>query len=170
VKWRTPGFGRAGTVLVNNHLVSLTERGELVLVKADTNSYVELGRFRAILNYFPDTNKCWNGPAVSDGKIFARSSAFVAAFDLSVPALKLEPPQFTGPDKLALTVGALNGAPIASNRAAAIEVLAGTNLVESLAQWVKLTNSLALTNGRVRIDNIDSGGRPRRYFIVKEPD
>lgn len=93
VKWRTPGFGRAGTVLVNNYLVSLTERGQLVLAKPDTNSYVELGRFQALLNYHPDTNKCWNGPAVSDGKIFARSSAFVAAFDLSVPALQLEPPQ-----------------------------------------------------------------------------
>lgn len=53
---------------------------------------------------------------------------------------------------------------------AAMEVLAGTNLMEDFSQWVKLTNGLVLTNGRVRIDNVDSGGRPRRYFIVKEPD
>ena len=170
VKWLMPGFGRAGTVLVNNYLVSLTELGQLVLVKPDTNSYIELGRFQAILNYHSDTNKCWNGPAVSDGKIFVRSSAFVAAFDLSVPELKLEPPQFAGPNKLALTVGTVNGVPLASNRIAGMEVLAGTNSMENSSQWVKLTNGLTLTNGRVRIDNVDSGGRPRRYFIVREPD
>ena len=170
VKWRQAGFGRAGTVLVNNQLVSLTERGELVLVKPDTNSYVELGRFRAILGYFPDSNKCWNGPAVSGGKIFARSSAFVAAFDLSAPALRLEPPQFAGPDRFELVVADASGAPLTSNRVAAMEVLAGTNLAQSLSQWVRVTNGLALTNGRVRIDDVDSSGRPRRYFIVKEPD
>lgn len=170
VKWRTAGFGRAGTVLVNNELVSLTERGELVLIKADTNSYVELGRFQAIGDYQPAFNKCWNVPAISDGKIFARSSAFVAAFDLSLSTLKLEPPEFTAPDKLALTVGAANGSVLASNRVAGIEVLAGTNLAESLSQWIKLTNGLTLTNGRFRIDNVDSTGQPRRYFIVKEPD
>jgi len=170
VKWRMAGFGRAGAVLANDQLVSLTERGELVLVKPDTNSYVELGRFRAILNYFPDTNKCWNGPAVSNGKVFARSSAFVAAFDLSPSSLKFEPPHFTSVDKLALTVSAANGAPLTSNRVASMELLAGTNLADSLSQWIKLTNGLALTNGRVRIDNVDSSGHPRRYFIVKEPD
>jgi outer membrane protein assembly factor BamB len=170
VKWQTAGFGRGGTVLVNNQIVSLTERGQLVLVKADTNAYVELGRFQAILNYNLDTNKCWNSPAVSDGKIFVRSSSFVAAFDLSLPALKLEPPQFAGADKVALTVGSVNGTPLTSNRVAGMEVLAATNPVESFSQWVKLTNGLALTNGRVRVDNIDSSGHSRRYFIVKEPD
>ena len=170
VKWQTPGFGRCGTVLVNYQLVSLTERGQLVLVNADTNSYAELGRFQAIPNYFPDTNKCWNSPAVSDGKIFVRSSSFVAAFDLTVPALKVQLPQFVAADKLALTVDAVNGAPLASNRIAGMEVLAGTNPVQSFSQWVKLTNDLALTNGRVRMDNVDSSGYPRRYFIVREPN
>ena len=170
VKWRQAGFGRSGTVLVNNQLVSLTERGELVLVKPDTNSYVELGRFRAILDYFPDSNKCWNGPAVGDGKIFARSSAFVAAFDLSAPGLRLEPPQFAGLDRLTLTVGDANGAALTSNRVAGMEVFAGTNLADSLSQWIRLTNGLSLTNGRVRMDNVDANGRPRLYFIVKEPD
>jgi hypothetical protein len=170
VKWQISGFGRGGTVLVNNQLVTLTENGQLLLVKADTNSYVELGRFQAILNYFPDNNKCWNAPALSDGKIFVRSSSFVAAFDLSVPALKLEPPQFVGTDRLALTIRTVSGAPLASNRIATMEVLAGTNPVASFAQWAKLTNGLALTNGRVRMDNVDSSGQARRYFIVREPN
>lgn len=153
-----------------HQLVSLTESNELVLVKADTNSFVELGRFRAIPDYRSFNNKCWNGPAVSDGKVFVRSSAIVAAFDLSVPGLRLEPPQFAAPDRLALTVADAGGAPLTSNRVEGMEILAGTNLADSLSQWTRLTNGLALTNGRVRIDNVDASGRPRRYFIVKEPD
>jgi outer membrane protein assembly factor BamB len=170
VKWKTAGFGRAGAMLVDNQLVSLTERGELVLARPDTNSYVELGRFRAIPGYAPNDNKCWNAAAVSDGKVFVRSSALVAAFDLSMPALRLEPPQFAGPDRLTLTVADASGASLASNRVASMEVLAGTNLADRLSQWIRLTNGLTLTNGRVRIDNVDAGVRPRRYFIVKEPD
>ncbi len=170
VKWRQAGFGRAGTVLVDNHLVSLTESNDLFLVKLDTNSYFELGRFRAIPGYSQDSNKSWNAPAVSDGKVFVRSSAFVAAFDLSSPSLRLEPPQFAGPDRVALTVGDAGGAPLTSNRVAVMEVLAGTNLADSLSQWTRLTNGLTLTNGRARIDNVDASGRPRRYFIVKEPN
>ena len=170
IKWQRQGFGRAGTVMVGDKLVSLTERGDLVLSKVDTNTYTELGRFKAIPNYFQDTNKCWNGPAVSDGKVFARSSAFVAAFDLSLPLLRLDTPQFVGANKLALTMGAINGAPITSNRMSAMEVLAETNPVQSFSQWVKLTNGLALTNGRVRMENIDSSGYPRRYFIIREPN
>ena len=36
------------------------------------------------------------------------------------------------------------------------------------AQWSKLTNTLVLTNGTVRVDNIQAVP-PARYFIVSEP-
>lgn len=73
-------------------------------------------------------------------------------------------------DKLALTFGAASGAPLTSNRVANLEVLAVTNLAESLSLWTKLTNGLVLTNGRVRIDNLNATEGPRRFFIVKEPE
>src|SRR6185503_17939548 len=83
VKWSAPGFGRGATVLVDDHLVPVTEFGQLVLVKPMTNAYTELARFTAIPGYHDFTNKCWNAPAVSDGRLFVRSTAFVACFDLS---------------------------------------------------------------------------------------
>ena len=136
-------------------------------MKANPTAYTELGRFQAIPDFHPDTNKCWNMPAIADGKVYVRSTSMVAAYDLSNPVLKLAPPRFTGPAAVQLTLGTANGAPIDSNRLSGIEVLATTNTADNLAQWTKLTNALTLTNGRARVDNIDAA-HPRRYFITRE--
>ena len=167
VRWQAPDFGRGGTLLVGNELVCVTERGDLVLVKADSTAYTELGRFQAIPDFEMDTNKCWNMPAIADGKVYVRSTSMVAAYDLSDPVLKLDPPKRTGPAAVQLTIGTANGAAIDSNRLSKIDVLATTNAADNLAQWTKLTNALTLTNGRVRVDNIDAA-HSRRYFITRE--
>ena len=49
-----------------------------------------------------------------------------------------------------------------------MEVLATTELTRSLAQWTKLTNVLTLTNGLVRVTNVDATP-PARFFMVSEP-
>jgi hypothetical protein len=72
------------------------------------------------------TNKCWNVPAVADGRVYVRSTAYVASFDLSVPALKMDLPTITA-SNVQLTVRTVNGTPITSNRLAGIELRAGTN-------------------------------------------
>jgi outer membrane protein assembly factor BamB len=169
VKWSADGFGRAATLLVDGQVVAVTERGSLVLARADTNSYVELGRFLAIPNYFADTNKCWNAPAVCDGRVYVRSTAFVAAFDLSVPPLKLDPPEPTSASALRLTIRTVTGAPLASNRVAGMEVRASDDPALDLSQWLPLPNSLSLTDGVVRIENVDSTATPRKYYILREP-
>jgi outer membrane protein assembly factor BamB len=168
VKWSTNGFGHGATVLMDDHLVTITERGDLVLTKPVTNAYTQLGRFLAIPNYSDPTNKCWNALAVCDGRVFIRSTAFVAAFDLSNPDLRLDPPLSVAANKLQLTVRTVNGAPVNSNRLAALEAHATTNISQGVNQWPKLTNALVLTNGNVRIDNVDGSIRPR-FFIVTEP-
>jgi len=169
VKWSVAGFGRCSPVLVDDHLVSLTERGQLVLVKPNTNAYTELARFTAIPNYADANNKCWNGPAMCDGRLFVRSTAFVASFDLSVPALKLDPPQFAAPGALDLSIRTLTGAPITSNRLTNLEVRTTTNLSLALTQWNRLTNSLVLTGGVVRLQNIGTGTQTQQFFNVSEP-
>ena len=168
VKWSVNGFGRGATLLVDNHLVSLTERGALVLVRPNTNAYTELARFTAIPNYFGDTNKCWNAPAVCDGKLFVRSTAYVAAFDLSVPALITGSPQFSA-SGFQFSVRTANGAPIDSNRFAGLQVRASTNPAVPLPQWTVLTHNPVLTGGVVRVGPIATGGQPQRFFIVSEP-
>jgi outer membrane protein assembly factor BamB len=85
VKWSTNNFGHGGTLLVDNHLLIITERGDLVLANPNPNAYTEMGRFLAIPGYNGDNNKCWTAPAVADGRVYVRSTAWGACFDLSVP-------------------------------------------------------------------------------------
>jgi outer membrane protein assembly factor BamB len=165
VKWTASNFGRCATILMDDHLVSLTEKGILVLSKPDTNAYTELARFTAIPNYHGTTNKCWNAPAVSDGRIYVRSTAFVAAFDFSVPGFKIDSPQIIGPGQLSLTARTMDGTPVDSNRLSNLEVRATTNLGENPAQWSRLTNSFDLTNGVVRV-NLNNLQPPSRWFFM----
>src|SRR5205814_336152 len=104
VKWSVDGYGRCGTLLVDNNLLVLTERGELVLVIPNPNSYTEVGRFLAIPGYFGDTNKCWNSPAVADGRVYVRSTSFGACFDFSIPNLKFDTPRRLTANRVQLTV------------------------------------------------------------------
>jgi outer membrane protein assembly factor BamB len=169
VKWTTANFGHGGTLLVDDNLVVLTEMGDLVLAKPDTNAYVELGRFQAIAAYNQDFNKCWNSFAVADGRIYVRSTSYGACFNLSIPNLKLDPPRPVASGKLQLTIRAADGSAIDSNRMAAIEVRGTTNVALALDAWPKLTNSILLNNGSVLVTNIDSAVFPRRFFLVTEP-
>jgi outer membrane protein assembly factor BamB len=167
-RWAESGFGRGGTLLVGTNLLLLTERGDLVLAEANTNAYVELGRFRAIPNYQPDLNKCWNAFAVSDGQVYVRSTAYAARYDLSVPELRLDTPKLTPPNTLQLTIRTATGTGVDANRLNGMEVRASTNAALSPALWGKLTNALVLTNGIVQVTNVDASA-PQRFFIVREP-
>lgn len=162
------GFGRGSIALIGSNLLVLTERGALVLAEANTNAFVELGRFQAIPNYQPDFNKCWNTFAVSDGQVYVRSTAYAARFDLSLPELKLDSPQLTA-NSVQLIIRTETGKAVDSNRLAGLELRASTNLGLPPALWTKLTNALVLTNGVVQVTNVDAGA-PRRFFIVSEPD
>jgi len=165
-KWSLNDFGRGGTILVDNNILTLTEMGDLVLVKPDPNAYTELARFTVFPNFDFDTNKCWNVPAVADGRIYARSTAEAVCLDVSVPPLKMLTPQFATGNRLQLWIGTATGAAIDSNRLATIEVRATTNLAIGASSWTRLTNTLVLTNGMVRVDNVDIG--PIRYYIAAE--
>jgi len=171
IRWSTNNFGRGGTLLVNSSLLTITERGELVLTKPDPNAYTELARFQAIPDYDPataHTNVCWNSPAVADGKVYIRSTQFGAMYDLSFPALKLDPPQIAPANTFNLTVRTEDGSAVSSGRVPSIEVRASTSLALSPEAWPKLTNQLILTNGVVVVTNVD-GTLSQRYFIVTEP-
>jgi len=167
-KWAANNFGRGSTLIVDDHLLVITERGDLVLANLNTNAYTEVARFLAMPDYYDATNKCWNAPAVCDGKVYVRSTSYAAAFDLSLPALELDPPQPVPPDKLQLTIRTTDGTPVSSNRLPGMGVRASTNLALSFEQWTKLTNALTLTNGIVRVTNVDAAPLPR-FFNVSEP-
>jgi len=168
VQWSVAGFGRAGLDLVDDHLVVLTELGDLVLARPDTNSYIELGRLLAIPDFNQYSNRCWAMPAVCDGKVYVRSTSKAAAFDISIPSLKLDVPQMFPASKLELTIRTSDGSPIASNRFAEMEVRASTNFALQRDLWPRLTNALTLSNGVVRVTNINAAPA-RTFFLVTEP-
>lgn len=167
-RWATNGFGRSSLLRVGTNLLCLTERGAVVLVAAHTNAHRELGRFQAIPDYHPDTNKCWNAMALSDGQLYVRSTARLARFDLAQLDLRLDPPRWTAANRAELTIRTATGAPLASNRLAALEVRATTNLDAAPGLWSKLTNTPLWSNGVVRVPDVDASP-PRRFFIVSEP-
>lgn len=76
-KWSKDGFGQGGTILVDGSLVTLAENGELVVVEATPKSYNETARTKAV------TGKCWNNVAVSNGRIYARSTKEGVCLDVS---------------------------------------------------------------------------------------
>jgi hypothetical protein len=166
--WSTNDFGHGGTLLVDDRLLVLTEVGDLVLAEANTNAYNELGRFLAIPNYSGDYNKCWNSPAVADGRVYVRSTSYGACFDLSMPALRVDSPQFASANKLQLTIRSVDGSPITSDRVSSIEVRTSTNSALPRALWTKLTNEMSLINGVIRVTDVDATAYPRSFYVVTE--
>ena len=74
--WSKEGFGPGGLILANGHLLVLNDQGELVLVKADAAAYNEISRFKAV------DGKCWSSPALSNGRIYVRSTAQGGCFEI----------------------------------------------------------------------------------------
>ena len=167
-RWAANDFGRSSLLLAGTNLLCLTERGSLVLVAAQTNAYQELGRFLAIPNYHSDTNKCWNGMALSDGQVYVRSTASAARFDLSMPDLLLDPPRVERHSEISFAIRTVTGDPISSNRLAGVELRASTNATLSPALWPKLNNTPVLSNGVALVSLLDIVS-PRLFFITSEP-
>ena len=77
LKWRQPAFGRenSSTIAIGDKLLALTDDGELVLISATPEKYLELGRAQVC-------GKNWNFPAYADGKIYVRDSRELACYDV----------------------------------------------------------------------------------------
>jgi hypothetical protein len=168
LQWATNNFGMGGLILVNSNLLVLTETGQLVLVQPNPNAYTELARYQAFNFTLDARGKCWNNPAFSDGRIYARSTAGGVSVDLSVPQLKMLTPQITANHRLQLWIGTATSSRIDADRFATIEVRYTTDPRTSLPNWLLLTNNLVLTNGVVRVDDVTPAS-PSFYVAVEQP-
>lgn len=175
-KWRrSNAVGMGAVLLVSGQLLVSTEEGELLLARPDPAVYVEIASYRALdgsQSSIPGLGvRCWNAPAISNGRIYFRSTTEAVCLDVAtavVAPLKLQSARVSGSGGFRLLIGNEDGSPLASNRVAKIDILASTNLTLGLAGWLKLTNSTALTNGQLRLDDPQSTNRPRRFFRVEE--
>ncbi|MBI5388120.1 MAG: PQQ-binding-like beta-propeller repeat protein [Verrucomicrobia bacterium] len=80
VKWEQPGFGAGNVLLAGNCVVALTDDGQVVLVEAKPAAYKELARAKAV------EGKCWSTPALSNGRLYVRSTKEGACLDVSAAA------------------------------------------------------------------------------------
>lgn len=76
LKWKAGRYGYGQVLLASDHLVVLTEDGDVVLVRATPDRHEELARFTAI------EGKTWNHPVVADGLLLVRNLREMAAFDI----------------------------------------------------------------------------------------
>ena len=76
LKWKGGRYGHGQVLLAGNHLVVITEEGELVLVAATPEKLREVARVPAI------DGQTWNVPAFADGILLVRNTEEMAAFDL----------------------------------------------------------------------------------------
>jgi outer membrane protein assembly factor BamB len=74
--WKGGRYGYGQLVLAGDHLVVLTEDGDVVLVNAIPTRHEELARFSAI------EGKTWNHPVITDGTLLVRNIQEMAAFDI----------------------------------------------------------------------------------------
>jgi outer membrane protein assembly factor BamB len=63
-------------MLAGDHLIVLTEDGDVALVNATPAGHQELARFSAI------EGKTWNHPVIADGKLLVRNIQEMAAFEI----------------------------------------------------------------------------------------
>lgn len=148
-RWRTstvgsgnPGFG--SVIKVGGMILVLTEDGELVLVQPDLDRYVERARYQAL------TAHCWNNPAFSNGRLYARSSSEMVALDLAPETQPLPPLEVSGelsPGSLRLIVGGAAGEPLTAVDAARVEVQKTAAFIPGTTAWQPQTVAWTATNG-----------------------
>src|SRR5205085_2270817 len=67
LRWSGPGIGKGGMIVAGGNLIVLSERGELILIKADPASYQELARAQVM------RGTCWTHPVLANGRLYCRS-------------------------------------------------------------------------------------------------
>jgi outer membrane protein assembly factor BamB len=79
VKWSVPGLGRSSATFCDGHLIVMTERGQLLLVKASPEKYELVSTYEGETGFrYP----CWSAPIVTNGKLIVRGKDKVACFEL----------------------------------------------------------------------------------------
>jgi outer membrane protein assembly factor BamB len=76
LKWKGGRYGYGQVMLAGDHLIVLTEDGDVVLVSATPERHDEVARFSAI------AGKTWNHPVIADGRLLVRNIREMAAFDI----------------------------------------------------------------------------------------
>lgn len=66
-RWKQRGMGRGGLIAAEGNLLMTTERGELVVVRANPAAYTELARAKVL------GGDCWTHPVLANGRLYCRN-------------------------------------------------------------------------------------------------
>ena len=83
LKWKGGRYGYGQILLAGDHVIVLTEDGDLVLVRATPERHDEVARFPAI------EGKTWNHPIIAGGYLLVRNLREMAAFDCGLSPIGL---------------------------------------------------------------------------------
>jgi outer membrane protein assembly factor BamB len=76
-KWKGGRYGYGQLLLASNHLIVITETGELALVRATPDQYTEVAKFSAL------EGKTWNVPAIDNNHLLVRNQTQMACYNLN---------------------------------------------------------------------------------------
>ena len=80
IKWSEDSTGHASVIAADEKLILYNDKGEIILVAADSEQYVELGRTQVF-----EGEICWTAPALYRGRLFLRTPTRAACVFLGVP-------------------------------------------------------------------------------------
>ena len=67
-KWKQPGFGSGGIIIVDGKIVALSGTGELMIAPATPDGFKPTSRAQVL------GGKCWTAPVLANGRIYCRNS------------------------------------------------------------------------------------------------
>lgn len=76
--WGARGVTKGSVILVDRHLVGLTETGTLFLAEADPEQFKLIDKMEGVLK----GGECWAAPVVVDGKLYLRDHTRIVCLDV----------------------------------------------------------------------------------------
>ncbi len=168
-KWSQPGFGGGQVLLVDDVLLVTTADGKLVLVEPNPAAYTQLARHQAL----SAAVTTWNVPAISGGRIYARSTREAVCFDVSVPPpppLRIDSPSWNPGGGLRFRLAYADGSALSPERLAHLEILSSATLSGRPTEWSRVPNATVSADALVEVPAPDDGVSVSfRYFTAREP-
>ncbi len=77
-KWKKRGLGEGSLLFADDHFITLSDKGDLVLVEATPEAYKQVGDAGKILK-----GDCWSVPTLAGGQLFLRDMTQIVCLDLN---------------------------------------------------------------------------------------
>ena len=140
--------------------------------RRNSNNLANGGRFSGVTT----TNLVITGALTNDAGFYSVTVSNAAGSTNSTNAilsffkpLKLLAPLKLATNKFRLQAGNTDGSAVETQRVTKVDFRYSTNVSLSASNWIKLTNSVTVTNGVLRLDDTNAGTVRRFYITVEKP-